>query len=53
MVSAIEDDYDGPTLENGQVTLEFMKDLMKHYKDQKKLHKKYAYKVNYWRLNPL
>lgn len=43
---SIEDDYDGPKLEDEKtVTLEFMKGLMQHYKDQKKLHKKYAYKV--------
>lgn len=43
---SIEDDYNGPKLENEkEVTLQFMKDLMQHYKDQKKLHKKYAYKV--------
>jgi len=43
---SIEDDYSGPKLENEEtVTLEFMKELMKWYKDQKKLHKKYAYKV--------
>jgi serine/threonine-protein phosphatase 5 len=44
---SIEDDYDGPKLENETtVTLDFMKQLMQWYKDQKKLHKKYAYKVN-------
>lgn len=44
---SIEDDYDGPKLdEEKNVTLEFMKGLMEHYKDQKKLHKKYAYKVS-------
>jgi serine/threonine-protein phosphatase 5 len=43
---SIEDDYDGPKLEGEKnVTLEFMKELMQHYKDQKKLHKKYAYRV--------
>lgn len=43
---SIEDDYDGPKLEGEKnVTLEFMNELMQHYKDQKKLHKKYAYKV--------
>ena len=43
---SIEDDYDGPKLENEtKITLEFMKQLMQWYKDQKKLHKKYAYKV--------
>lgn len=44
---SIEDEYDGPKLENDVVTLEFMKALMEHYKDQKKLHKKYAYKVRH------
>ena len=43
---SIEDDYSGPKLENEDtVTLDFMKELMQWYKDQKKLHKKYAYKV--------
>lgn len=42
---AIEDDYTGPQLEDGKVTLKFMKDLMEFYKDQKKLHRKFAYKV--------
>ncbi|KAL0270388.1 UNVERIFIED_CONTAM: hypothetical protein PYX00_007815 [Menopon gallinae] len=41
----IEDEYTGPKLEDGKVTLEFMKDLMEHYKEQKKLHRKYAYKI--------
>lgn len=44
---SIEEDYTGPKLENEEtVTLEFMKELMQWYKDQKKLHKKYAYKVS-------
>lgn len=41
----IEDEYTGPKLENGKVTLEFMKQLLQHFKDQKKLHRKYAYKI--------
>ncbi|KAF2358771.1 PPP domain [Trinorchestia longiramus] len=41
----IEDNYDGPALEDGRVTEQFMLDLMEHYKVQKKLHKKYAYKI--------
>lgn len=41
----IEEDYSGPKLENGKVTLEFLKDLMEHYKKEQKLHRKYAYKV--------
>lgn len=42
----IEDEYTGPKLENGKVTLEFMNSLMQHYKEQKKLHRKYAYNVS-------
>ena len=44
-VVAIEDDYDGPRLEKGTVTLSFMQALMEHYKKQKRLHRKYAYQV--------
>lgn len=41
----VESDYSGPALEDGKVTLKFMKDLMAAYQEQKKLHKKYAYQV--------
>jgi len=41
----IEDNYNGPQLKDGKVTQDFMTDLMKHYKEEKKLHKKYAYKI--------
>ncbi|GLH09800.1 Serine/threonine-protein phosphatase alpha-2 isoform [Gryllus bimaculatus] len=41
----IEDDYSGPKLEDGNVTLEFMEDLMETYKKQGKLHRIYAYKI--------
>nr|XP_037271962.1 serine/threonine-protein phosphatase 5-like [Rhipicephalus microplus] len=41
----IEDDYKGPQLQNGQVTLEFMKELMETFKAGRKLHRKYAYKI--------
>lgn len=44
--TAIEDDYVGPQLEDGKVTLKFMEELMEFYKDQKKLHRKFAYKVS-------
>lgn len=44
--AAIEDDYVGPQLEDGKVTLKFMEELMEFYKDQKKLHRKFAYKVS-------
>ncbi|XP_039583786.1 serine/threonine-protein phosphatase 5-like, partial [Passer montanus] len=43
--AAIEDEYSGPKLEDGRVTLAFMKDLMQWYKDQKKLHRKCAYQI--------
>lgn len=44
----MEDDYAGPKLNGeGNVTIDFMKDLLKHFKDQKRLHKRYAYKVTY------
>lgn len=46
VVAAIEDDYVGPKLEDGKVTLQFMKDMMDWFKDQKKLHRKCAYQVN-------
>lgn len=42
---AIEDEYTGPKLVDGNVTLEFMNDLIDWYKNQNKLHRKYAYKI--------
>lgn len=45
--SAIEDEYSGPKLEDGKVTITFMKELMQWYKDQKKLHRKCAYQVTH------
>ncbi|CAB0031866.1 unnamed protein product [Trichogramma brassicae] len=44
-IMSIEDEYTGPKLEDDKVTLKFMKDLLEWYKDQKKLHRKYAYKI--------
>lgn len=41
----IEDEYSGPKLEDGKVTIAFMKELMQWYKDQKKLHRKCAYQI--------
>ncbi|KAL1110136.1 hypothetical protein AAG570_008213, partial [Ranatra chinensis] len=41
----IEDEYTGPVLEDGKVTKKFVQDLMKTYKSQGKLHRKYAYKI--------
>nr|SVE78147.1 EOG090X03S1 [Daphnia lumholtzi] len=42
---AIESSYPGPHLVNGKVTLEFMLELLDAYKDQKKLHRKYAFQI--------
>uniref|UniRef100_A0A8C6T9G3 Serine/threonine-protein phosphatase n=1 Tax=Neogobius melanostomus TaxID=47308 RepID=A0A8C6T9G3_9GOBI len=41
----IEDDYVGPKLDDGNVTLTFMKELMDWFKDQKKIHRKCAYQM--------
>ncbi|CAH1396592.1 unnamed protein product [Nezara viridula] len=41
----IEEDYSGPALEDGKVTEKFIAELMKTYKRQGKLHRKYAYKI--------
>lgn len=44
---AVENDYDGPHLDNdGRVTKDFMFALLPYFENQKKLHKKYAYQVN-------
>nr|CAG4646933.1 EOG090X03S1 [Megafenestra aurita]SVE92305.1 EOG090X03S1 [Megafenestra aurita] len=42
---SVEESYPGPHLVNGKVTLEFMTQLMDAYKDQKKLHSKYAFQI--------
>ncbi|XP_063958968.1 serine/threonine-protein phosphatase 5-like [Lytechinus pictus] len=39
----IEGDYEGPALENDKVTKDFMVKLLQHFKDEKTLHRKYAY----------
>lgn len=44
-IITIEDAYQGPNLEDGKVTLDFMKQLMAYFKDGKKLHRKYAYQI--------
>lgn len=41
----IESDYDGPKLEDEKVTLEFTQELLPYLKDQKRLHKRYAYQI--------
>ena len=42
---SVEESYNGPHLRNGKVTSEFMQELMDAYRDQKKLHSKYAFQV--------
>lgn len=44
--SEVEAAYDGPVLEN-DITLEFMKQLIETFKAEKRLHRKYAYKVSF------
>jgi len=44
-VLAIEEDYTGPVLENGEVTFKFVQDLLETFKDQKKLHSRFAFQV--------
>jgi len=68
----VEDKYDGPRLEQadssdegskaaagggGLVTLDFMKQLLEHYKDRKLLHRRYAFQIlveilNYMKRQP-
>lgn len=45
--SEVEATYDGPVLED-DITLEFMKQLIETFKAEKKLHRKYAYKVLFY-----
>ncbi|CAJ0646230.1 81_t:CDS:10 [Entrophospora sp. SA101] len=41
----VESSYDGPKLQNDKITLEFVKEMLDYFKDQKKIHRKYAYKI--------
>jgi len=46
---AIEGDYTGPKLDsNEKVTVEFTEQLIETYKEQQKLHRRYAYQVFYF-----
>jgi len=40
----VEPSYDGPHL-GEQITLEFVKQMMEHFRNQKRLHSKYMYKI--------
>lgn len=41
---AVESSYNGPCLDD-DISLQFMKDLLEWFKNQKTLHKKYAFKL--------
>ena len=42
----VESEYDGPRMDDGdKVSVKFAAELMAAFKAQKKLHKRYAYKV--------
>lgn len=44
--SKVESDYKGPNLnEKNEITQEFVSHLLDHFRDQKILHKKYAYEI--------
>jgi len=42
---AVESDYSGPQLVDGKISLEFMQSMMDTFRDQKKLHRKFAFKI--------
>ncbi|CAG8792125.1 12929_t:CDS:10, partial [Gigaspora margarita] len=42
---AVDSSYDGPKLADGQITREFIEDMMECFKNQKKIHRKYAFQV--------
>ena len=44
-VSDVPDSYDGPRFDGEDITLEFVKDTMEHFKAQKLIHKKYVVKI--------
>jgi serine/threonine-protein phosphatase 5 len=41
----VESDYVGPHLEDGKVTLNFIMDMIEHFKNQKFIHRKYLYTI--------
>ncbi|XP_031565648.1 serine/threonine-protein phosphatase 5-like [Actinia tenebrosa] len=42
----VEDSYDGPVIDDKQgYTLDFIKQMMETFKEQKKIHRKFAYKI--------
>jgi serine/threonine-protein phosphatase 5 len=41
----VDSDYTGPRFDEEEISLEFVTGMMDHFKDQKKLHRKYALKL--------
>ncbi|GES96794.1 serine/threonine-protein phosphatase 5 [Rhizophagus clarus] len=41
----VESSYDGPKLEDGKITKEFIEEMMERFKNQKKIHKKHAFQI--------
>lgn len=41
----VPSDYDGPRLEENNPTVDFLKEMVQRFKDQKLIHTKYAYKI--------
>lgn len=44
-IAEVGSDYTGPHLKDGKVTLEFVLAMLEHFKNQKTLHKKYAFQI--------
>ncbi|CAK8676635.1 serine/threonine-protein phosphatase 5-like [Clavelina lepadiformis] len=42
---SVESTYDGPKIPDAGITADFMKELIETFKNQKKLHKRYAYQI--------
>lgn len=42
---AVEDTYDGVRLDGDEMTQEFIDDMTERFKNEKRIHKKYAYKI--------
>jgi len=43
--SKVENDYKGPVLNENKIDLDFVKNLTEHLRDQKILHKKFAFEI--------
>lgn len=44
--TVVEPSYDGPKLEDGKITKEFIEEMMERFKNQKRIHKKHAFQVS-------